>query len=267
MGIIRECGGKMHMSEENWKEAQTDFFESFRNYDEAGSLQRIQVLKYLVLTTMLMKSDINPFESQETKPYKNDPRISAMTDLVDAYQQNDIQRYESILQNNNDVLADPFIAENIDEVTRSLRTTGVLKLIAPYTRFTLAFIAKRLKISVTEVQDIVGFLILDKKLEGKINQEQGTVERDNRSDMTRTQALREWTSAIGALSRTVLDEGDGFKTDDAQSIGGPSVAGLLSTGNRGGVSGGGGQGAAGSGKGKGSKTGVGFSARASSMLK
>lgn len=54
---------------ENWKEAQSDFFESFRNYDEAGSLQRIQVLKYLVLTTMLMKSDINPFDSQETKPY------------------------------------------------------------------------------------------------------------------------------------------------------------------------------------------------------
>ena len=267
MGIIRECGGKMHMSEENWKEAQTDFFESFRNYDEAGSLQRIQVLKYLVLTTMLMKSDINPFESQETKPYKNDPRISAMTDLVDAYQQNDIQRYESILQNNKDVLADPFIAENIDEVTRSLRTTGVLKLIAPYTRFTLAFIAKRLKISVSEVQDIVGFLILDKKLEGKIDQEKGTVETDNRSDVNRTHALREWTSAIGALSKTVVDEGDGFKADDSQSLGGSSMAGLLSTGHRGGGGGGGGQGAAGLGKAKGAKTGVGFSARASSILK
>ena len=252
----------MHMSEENWKEAQTDFFESFRNYDEAGSLQRIQVLKYLVLTTMLMKSDINPFESQETKPYKNDPRISAMTDLVDAYQQNDIQRYESILQKNSDVLADPFIAENIDEVTRSLRTTGVLKLIAPYTRFTLAFIAKRLKISVSEVQDIVGFLILDKKLEGKINQEKGTVEIDNRSDVNRTYALREWTSAIGALSKTVLDEGEGFKTDDPQSLGAASMAGLLSTGNRGG-----GQGATGFGKGKGAKAGMGFNARASSILK
>lgn len=257
----------MHMSEENWKEAQTDFFESFRNYDEAGSLQRIQVLKYLVLTTMLMKSDINPFESQETKPYKNDPRISAMTDLVDAYQQNDIQRYESILQNNKDVLADPFIAENIDEVTRSLRTTGVLKLIAPYTRFTLAFIAKRLKISVTEVQDIVGFLILDKKLEGKINQEKGTVEIDNRSDVNRTHALREWTSAIGALSKTILEDGEGFKIDDAQSLGGPpATAGLLSIGTRGG-GGAGGQGIAGLGKGKGNKPGLGFSARASSMLK
>ena len=262
MGIIRECGGKMHMSEENWKEAQTDFFESFRNYDEAGSLQRIQVLKYLVLTTMLMKSDINPFESQETKPYKNDPRISAMTDLVDAYQQNDIHKYEAILQNNKDVLADPFIAENIDEVTRSLRTNGVLKLIAPYTRFTLAFIAKQLKISVAEVQDIVGFLILDQKLDGKINQEKGTVEIDDRSDVERTQALQEWTSAIGSLCRTVMDEGDGFKTEDSQSLGGVSVGGLLSTGTRSN-----GSGAGGFGKTKGGRKNLGSAPRTSTLLK
>ncbi len=75
MGVIRECGGKMHMGEsgcfincipyilpcslilnsstpyvktEEWDKAQTDFFESFRNYDEAGSPQRIQVLKYVL---------------------------------------------------------------------------------------------------------------------------------------------------------------------------------------------------------------------------
>ncbi|KAI7042689.1 COP9 signalosome complex subunit, partial [Hortaea werneckii] len=105
MGIIRECGGKMFMSEENWKAAQSAFFESFRSYDEAGSMQRIQVLKYLVLTTMLMGSDINPFDSQETKPYKNDPRIAAMTELVDAYQRDDITQYEKVLKQNQDLLA------------------------------------------------------------------------------------------------------------------------------------------------------------------
>ena len=31
---------------------------------------------------MLMKSGINPFDSQETKPYKNDSEILAMTNLV-----------------------------------------------------------------------------------------------------------------------------------------------------------------------------------------
>ena len=224
MGIIRECGGKMHMSEENWKEAQTDFFESFRNYDEAGSLQRIQVLKYLVLTTMLMKSDINPFESQETKPYKNDSRISVMTDLVYAYQQNDIHGYEVILQKNKDLLEDPFIAENIDEITRSLRISGVLKLVAPYTRFTLDFIARRLKISVAEVQDIVGFLILDSKLDGKIDQENGIVEMNNQADADRTRALDQWTTAVDKLWKAVLNEGDGFRVEETQSLGGTAIS-------------------------------------------
>lgn len=56
-------------TQESWEKAQTDFFESFRSYDEAGSMQRIQVLKYLVLAHMLMNSEIDPFDSQETKPY------------------------------------------------------------------------------------------------------------------------------------------------------------------------------------------------------
>jgi len=217
MGIIRECGGKMHMSEENWKGAQSDFFESFKNYDEAGSLQRIQVLKYLVLATMLSGSDINPFDSQETKPYQNDPRISTMTDLVNAYQLEDIHGYEKILQNNQDLLQDPFIAENIDEVTRNVRTKAVVKLVAPYTRFTLAFISKQLKISLAEVQEIVGFLIVDKRLRGKINQQNGTVEIESSTDMDRVQAMKEWSSAIGALWQTVLNEGEGFKSDESGS--------------------------------------------------
>lgn len=59
----------LRLSVEQWDAAQMDFFESFKNYDEAGSPQRIQVLKYLVLANMLTESQINPFDSQETKPY------------------------------------------------------------------------------------------------------------------------------------------------------------------------------------------------------
>jgi COP9 signalosome complex subunit 2 len=243
MGIICECGGKMHMSEgkardaiysrscqltidsENWKDAQSDFFESFTKYDEAGSLQRIQVLKYLVLTTMLMGSDINPFDSQQTKPYKNDPRIAAMTELVDAYQRDDINQYETILQKNKDLLADPFIAENIDEVTRNMRTKAVVKLVAPYTRFRLDFIAKRLNIGIPEVQDIVGFLIMDKKLRGKINQDAGTVEIESRADLDRMHAVADWTASIRSLASFVLNEGEGFKSEESGlgGGGGPSL--------------------------------------------
>lgn len=77
MGVIRECGGKMHMSERAWDEAWADFFEAFKNYDEAGSHRRIQCLKYMVLSNMLRESKINPFDAQEAKPYKNDHEIVA----------------------------------------------------------------------------------------------------------------------------------------------------------------------------------------------
>lgn len=211
MGIIRECGGKMHMSEENWEAAQKDFFESFRNYDEAGSLQRIQVLKYLLLTTMLMKSTINPFDSQETKPYKTDPRISAMTELVDAYQRNEVHTYEKVLQQNQDILEDPFIAENIDEVTRNMRTKGIVKLIAPYTRMKLGWIAKQLKMSEVEVQDILGFLIIDGKIKGSVNQQEGILEIWSEADSDRHAALTNLTTSISDLFSTMFRDGEGFR--------------------------------------------------------
>lgn len=68
MGVIHECGGKMHMADHQWDEASTDFFEAFKNYDEAGTQRRIQCLKYLVLANMLMESEVNPFDGQEAKP-------------------------------------------------------------------------------------------------------------------------------------------------------------------------------------------------------
>lgn len=227
MGIIRECGGKMHMSEENWKDAQSDFFESFRNYDEAGSLQRIQVLKYLLLTTMLMKSDINPFDSQETKPYRNDPRISAMTKLVDAYQRDDMHDYVNVLQEHQDILADPFIAENIDEVTRNMRTKAVVKLIAPYTRMKLTWVARQLKISEAEVQDILGFLIVDGKIKGKIDQQAGVLEIASDGDAERVQAMDGWADALAGLYTAIFKDGDGFKTADHAQADDPTLPAMF----------------------------------------
>ena len=148
------------MGERQWSLASSDFFESFRNYDEAGSPQRIQVLKYLVLANMLTGSEVNPFDSQETKPYKSDPQIKAMTDLVDAYQRREVHLAEKILRgwletlaktlaltsactdNHSTIMDDTFIRSYIGELLRSLRTSYLIDLIKPYTRLELSFLAK-----------------------------------------------------------------------------------------------------------------------------
>ena len=96
-----------------------------------------------------MKSGINPFDSQEAKPYKNDTEILAMTNLVTSYQvymsiitllylkkflnlsnyilnhlqNNDINEFEKILkQNRQTIMDDPFIREHIEDLLRNIRT-------------------------------------------------------------------------------------------------------------------------------------------------
>ncbi len=81
--------------------------QAFKNYDEAGAVRRIQCLKYLVLANMLMESSVDPFDAQEAKPYKSDGEVLAMTNLVNAYQENNIKEFEKILRTNKSVAPHP----------------------------------------------------------------------------------------------------------------------------------------------------------------
>jgi len=209
MGIIRECGGKMHMSEKNWTDAQYDFFEAFKNYDEAGSPQRISSLKYLVLAHMLMNSGIDPFDSQETKPYKQDPQIVAMTNLVAAYQRQDVHEAEKIIKNNRaTILDDPFIANYIQDVLTSLRTQWILASLQSYNRIEIAHVARQLKISDDEVEEIMLLLILDEKISGKLDQVNGVLELDDDSEIESRhyKALERWNSELNKLHTNLIQK-------------------------------------------------------------
>lgn len=160
--FFSECGGKMHLREQEYEKAHTDFFEAFKNYDESGSPRRTTCLKYLVLANMLMKSDINPFDSQEAKPYKNDVEILAITNLVSAYQNGEISEFEKILRSNRKtIMDDPFIREHIEDLLRNIRTQVLIKLIKPYTRIRINFIAEELNIDPSEVENLMVACILD----------------------------------------------------------------------------------------------------------
>ncbi|KAI3694444.1 hypothetical protein L1987_77409 [Smallanthus sonchifolius] len=199
MGIIRECGGKMHMAERQWAEAATDFFEAFKNYDEAGNQRRIQCLKYLVFANMLMQSEVNPFDGQEAKPYyKNDPEILAMTNLIAAFQRNEILEFEKILKNNRrTIMDDPFIRNYIEDLLKNIRTQVLLKLIKPYTRIRIPFISKELNVPEADVEQLLVSLILDNRIQGHIDQVNKLLERGDRSKgMKKYTAVEKWNTQL-----------------------------------------------------------------------
>lgn len=89
----------------------------------AAPVCRVHCLKYLVLASMLMESHVDPFNAQETQPYRSDPQIQAMTELVVAYQNDDIHNFERVLNSNRStILEDPFIRPYMEDLMTALRT-------------------------------------------------------------------------------------------------------------------------------------------------
>jgi len=207
MGAIRESGGKMHMAEREWEKSHVDFFEAFKNYDEAGTPRRIQCLKYVVLANMLMSSDINPFDSPEAKPYKNDPEILVMTSLLTAKQRNEIREFERVLKDNRKtIMDDPFIRDYIPDLLIIIRTQVLIKIIQPYTSIRIPFISKELNILDKDVEALLVTLILDNKVPGRIDQVNQILElRDKSKGIFKYEAISKWTNQLSVLQNTVIN--------------------------------------------------------------
>eukprot|EP00729_Bicosta_minor_P005514 gene5514-24234_t len=205
MGLIREEGGKMHLAEGQWKAAYEDYFEAFKCYEEMGDSRRLSCLKMLVLANMLDESEIDPFAAQEAKPYKNDPAVKGMTELINAYQRNDLKEFERILRSNKQTLeGDPMIKDHIADLLRNIRTAVMVKLIKPYTRIKTPYIARCLKVSVDEVEALLVACILDGTITGKIDQMNQRYEVSQDSVQgNRFKALASWASQLDALFTTI----------------------------------------------------------------
>jgi PCI domain len=159
------------MAHSDYEEAGKTFFQAFKSYDEAGDQSRLRCLKYLVLATMLHASSINPFDSQEARPYRDDPEIVVMTNLVSAFQNNEIHKFERILrQNKSRIMDDEFIREHVEDLLRTIRLQVLRRVIRPYTQISLAAISVALNdVSVTVVENLLVSLIQDGSLEGSID--------------------------------------------------------------------------------------------------
>jgi len=157
---------------------------------------------------MLMKSGINPFDSQEAKPYKNDVEILAMTNLVTAYQNNDINEFEKILKvNRQTIMEDTFIREHIEDLLRNIRTQVLIKLIKPYTRIQIQFISGELNIESGDVESLLVSCILDSTISGRIDQVSGVLELDESSEGTaRYTALDKWNTQLNNLQKLVVNK-------------------------------------------------------------
>jgi len=209
MGGIHEAGGKMRMEEESWSDAYDEFFEGFRNYQEAGNPRAKQCLKYVVLANMIALKDINPFDSREAKVYKDDPEIQEMVRLRQAFESSDAREFESLLSSKRStVTLDPFIMRYVSNLLTNIRSEVLMKTIRPFKRATFYFLAKEINVPVEDVESILIQLILNKKINARIDQQTSTLENlavisIPRSNISKYAAIERWADEISNLTDSV----------------------------------------------------------------
>mmetsp|Transcript_28988 Transcript_28988/g.89619 ORF Transcript_28988/g.89619 Transcript_28988/m.89619 type:complete len:455 (-) Transcript_28988:33-1397(-) len=204
MGVIREEGGKMHMGDGAWDDAYNEFYAGFRAYQEAGNTRAKDCLKYVVLANMLALSDINPFDAREAKAYQEEKEVMAMRRLRLAYDGNDLGSFESTLKDRrNNILGDPFIMKYVESLRGRMREQVLLALLKPYTRVTLAFVARELALPEKDVEAILVDLILDERVDGKIDMlRKHLVLTQTKAEDKKYEALTKWGSALANLSQS-----------------------------------------------------------------
>jgi COP9 signalosome complex subunit 2 len=170
IGIIKECGGKMYMSEKKWDRALEELFESFKNYQESGNHRAKTVLKYVILASILSGSQINYAGTREAKVYNDDPQIMAIISLRTAFENNDINLIQQILgDKNNQILDDPFIITYLDDLLRNIRLNVLAAKVKPYKSVSLDFLARQLNVTKDDVRSLLSELILEEKIIGEID--------------------------------------------------------------------------------------------------
>lgn len=116
--IIKESGGKMHMSEKQWDLALDELFESFKNYQEVGNGMKAKtLLKYSILGSIISDSTINYADTREAQVYKDDPEIAQIIKIRKAYEKNE---FNTVLKLINEIEKDSFISKILDDFLRNM---------------------------------------------------------------------------------------------------------------------------------------------------
>ncbi|KAI5948740.1 csnB [Candida theae] len=148
LGVIAECGARVQFFREDYEQARAEFYKSFKNYDEAGAHAKNKSLKYLALCSLLCNSDLDPFQSQETRTCAQLAEFDDLKRLIKAYKNMSVVEFNSVLQQQqkqqqkqqqegededeegNEFFKDEIFKQAITQILENLRIRVLMKNIA-----------------------------------------------------------------------------------------------------------------------------------------
>ena len=167
--------GVLHAEERDYKTAFSYLYEAFEGYHNLGDhgIEARHALRHMILTKTLcdIPDELRVvLNAKSVLEYKGRD-MEAMRAVAEAYRVKDTHMFTKVRQDFEDELADAFTQLHLTDMYDRLLEGHLLRLIEPYHRVQLQFLADALKLDSNLVESRLSQMILDKKLRGIVDQQ------------------------------------------------------------------------------------------------
>jgi COP9 signalosome complex subunit 2 len=206
LSIIQETGARIQLIEKNWERARILFFDAFKNYQEIASPDAKRMLQFDVIASILSYSTINPLFSQEGRVFAETPEFTKLDQFRKAFDNNDIPTLLSLCSDKTFIInSDNEFTPYKNDIMRNVRLKVIVSFVQPYDTIQLSFMAKELNVKVEELIVLLTDLILENKLNGKIDEISGVLNLKPESVDADVVKQRKLIERIGSSLHRMMD--------------------------------------------------------------
>jgi len=208
--MLKECGAMIYLSEKNWESAQEDLMDSFKSYQQLANPKAKAMLKLLIAASVISGSEINPMTLAEAKVYQDDPEISVYANLRKAFEDNQTIQLKHIMRANATKISnDKDMKEFVGEFFKAIKQKIVIARITSYSVVSIQFLGRDLGVSDAEMKSLLVELILDERVNGKIDESKGLLEVSSSErevqENRKYAALERMTSTMTTMLSGIID--------------------------------------------------------------
>lgn len=150
LGVINEGSGLVDMYCNNYKQANLHFQDAFKNFNDSGDGRRIDVLIKFIISSILSKSEVNPFQSNDFHGFVRIEKIKLLMELHDSFQCLNLAKYNSLIKSVPFLHlcnTHTFIKEFLPSITELICSEFICQQIPLFTKVKFEYFTEKLEIS------------------------------------------------------------------------------------------------------------------------
>ncbi|CAH2048417.1 unnamed protein product, partial [Iphiclides podalirius] len=171
--------GILHAADErDFKTAYSYFYEAFEGYDGADSPKALTALKYMLLSKIMLNQaeEVATICGSKTALKYAGKEMEAMRAVATASHKRSLADFQAALKTYKPELEeDAVVRAHLGALYDTMLEQNLCRIVEPYMRVQVDHVARSIRLPVVQVEKKLSQMILDKKLNGILDQGEGVL--------------------------------------------------------------------------------------------